>query len=159
MIASKAVAAYVESMALPSPDVETLSRTSRKPASTSRTRIYIASPFFSLGQRWVVDEARRCLLEFGLDVFSPIHDVGSGPGDEVAPSDLKALRECDAVFAILDGNDTGTLFELGYAKALGIPVYALAQAVSEEDLKMVSGSGCRVFDDFVTALHHLAWRT
>jgi hypothetical protein len=34
----------------------------------------------------------------------------------------------------------------------------LAQTVSEEDLKMVAGSGCKVFDDFVTALHHAAWR-
>jgi nucleoside 2-deoxyribosyltransferase len=159
LIASSAVADYVESMALPSPSVDVLASTSRKPAIAVRSRVYIAGPFFSLGQRWVVDEARRCLRELGLDVFSPIHDVGSGPACHVAPSDLKALEECDAVFAILDGNDTGTLFELGYAKARAIPIYAVAQAVSDDDLKMVAGSGCRVFDDFVTALHHLAWRT
>jgi nucleoside 2-deoxyribosyltransferase len=158
-IASKAVAAYVESMALPIPDSNRLEVVPRSPAKDSSGRIYIAGPFFSLGQRWVVDEARRCLWELGLDVFSPIHDVGPGPADRVAPSDLNALEQCDAVFAILDGNDTGTLFEVGYAKARKMPIYALAQAVSEEDLKMVAGSGCRVFDDFVTALHHVVWRT
>jgi nucleoside 2-deoxyribosyltransferase len=161
-IASYAVAAYVESMALPVPTPTTLLSSARKVATASRHRVYIASPFFSLGQRWVVDEARRCLGELGLNVFSPVHDIGPGPAKDVAPSDLKALDECDIVFAILDGNDPGTLFELGYAKApkaRGIPVYALAQSVSEEDLKMVVGSGCRVYDDFVTALHHAAWRT
>ena len=69
------------------------------------------------------------------------------------------MKECDRVLAILDGIDSGTLFEVGYARARGVPVYALAQAVAPEDLKMVKGSGCRVFDDFVTAIHHAAWLT
>jgi nucleoside 2-deoxyribosyltransferase len=65
---------------------------------------------------------------------------------------------CDRVFAVLDGIDSGTVFEVGYARALGVPVYALAQAVPPEDLKMVSGSDCRIFDELVTAIHHTAWR-
>jgi nucleoside 2-deoxyribosyltransferase len=159
VIASNAVASYVESMALPVPAASTLLAQSRKTAAASRSRVYIASPFFSLGQRWVVDETRRCLRELGLDVFSPVHDIGPGPAHEVAPRDLTALDGCDTVFGIIDGSDPGTLFEIGYAKARGIAIYALAQSVSEEDLKMVLGSGCKVFDDFVTALHHVAWRT
>jgi nucleoside 2-deoxyribosyltransferase len=77
----------------------------------------------------------------------------------VAPADLAALDDCDAIFAVLDGLDSGTVFEVGYARALKKPIYVVAQAVPDEDLKMVVGSGCRVFDDFVTALHHTAWRT
>jgi nucleoside 2-deoxyribosyltransferase len=92
-------------------------------------------------------------------VFSPVHEIGHGSASVVAPADLAALDECDVVFAILDGLDSGTLFEIGYARALNKPVYALAQSISEEDLKMVVGSGCRVFEDFVTALHCVAWRT
>ena len=93
-----------------------------------------------------------------MDVFSPVHDVGPGPASEVAPADIAELRGCDVVFAILDGLDSGTLFEVGYARALGKPVYVLAQRVSTEDLKMVEGSGCRIYGDLVTALHHLVWR-
>ena len=65
------------------------------------------------------------------------------------------------MFALLDGMDSGTLFEVGWAQARipPKPVYALAQSASEEDLKMIAGSGCRVFDDLATALHHAAWRT
>lgn len=158
-LASRAVAAYVDSMSLPVPAVVALRGMDLAEAGTKGGKVYLAGPFFTISQRWLIDESRRCLRELGLDVFSPVHDVGAGPAEAVAPADLAALDGCDAVFAILDSLDSGTLFEVGYARARSKPVYALAQAVSEEDLKMVVGSGCRVFDDFVTALHHVAWRT
>lgn len=156
--ASRAVAEYVGSMALPIPSADSLAKSPLAEARAVGGRIYLAGPFFTLGQRWLIDEARRAIRELGMDVFSPVHDVGHGPAEAVATADLEALNGCDAVFAILDGLDSGTLFEVGYARAHSKPVYALAQTVSDEDLKMITGSGCRVFDDFVTALHHLAWR-
>ena len=157
-LASRAVSHYAETMALPAAPVQELSQAPRVPASTVPGKVYLASPFFNLGQRWLVDEARRCLTELGLEVFSPVHDVGPGRAHEVGPADIQALESCDRVFAILDGLDAGTIFEVGYARAKGTPVYALAQAVSEEDLKMVVGSDCQVFHDFVTALHYAAWK-
>jgi nucleoside 2-deoxyribosyltransferase len=157
-LASQAVSHYAETMGLPAVPAQQLLESRRKPASTVSGKVYLASPFFNLGQRWLVDEARRCLTELGLEVFSPVHDVGPGPAQEVGPKDIEALNASDRVFAILDGLDAGTIFEVGYARAKGIPVYALAQAVAEEDLKMVVGSDCSVFFDFVTALHHTAWR-
>jgi len=157
-LASRAVAAYVESMALPVPSVEVLRGTERAPVRTVAGTVYLASPFFSMGERWLVEEARRALYALGMQVFSPLHDVGPGSAKHVAPLDLEAIENCDVVFAVLDGLDSGTLFEVGYARKAEKPVYALAQTVSEEDLKMVEGSGCRVYADFVTALHHLVWR-
>lgn len=158
-LASRAVAAYVDTMALPSPDAEAL-RSDRRPPATSRPgRVYLASPFFSMGERWVVEEARRALLALGMEVFSPFHDVGPGPAAEVAPADLAAVDDCDLMFAVLDGLDSGTIFEVGYARRAGKPVYALAQTVPDEDLKMIEGSGCKVYSDFVTALHHVVWRS
>lgn len=157
-LASKAVAAYVDSMALPIPSAANLNATNLPEAKAAGGRVYLAGPFFTLGQRWLVDEARRCLLELGLEVFSPVHEIGPGPAEVVASADLAGLDQSDVVFAILDGIDSGTLFEVGHARAMGKPVYALAQTVSEEDLKMIAGSGCHVIDDFVTALHHVAWR-
>jgi nucleoside 2-deoxyribosyltransferase len=159
LLASRAVAAYAGTMALPIPAKEGLESEPLLETNTKPGRVYLAGPFFSLGQRWVIDEARNALLGLGLAVFSPVHDVGRGPAEKVAPADLAAMNECDRVLAILDGIDSGTLFEVGYARARGVPVYALAQAVAPEDLKMVKGSGCRVFDDFVTAIHHAAWLT
>jgi nucleoside 2-deoxyribosyltransferase len=158
-LASRAVSQYAETMALPSAPASELSQGQRAPASTVPGKVYLASPFFNLGQRWLVDEARRCLTELGLTVFSPVHDIGPGPAEMVGPADLAALDTCDRVFAILDGLDAGTVFEVGYARAKNLPVYVLAQSVSEEDLKMVTGSNCNVFFDFVTALHHTAWKS
>jgi nucleoside 2-deoxyribosyltransferase len=68
------------------------------------------------------------------------------------------LERCDRLFAILDGLDAGTIFEIGYARKLGIPVYAYAETVSSEDCKMFTGSGCKLFDDYVTAIYATAWK-
>jgi Nucleoside 2-deoxyribosyltransferase/pfkB family carbohydrate kinase len=158
-LASRGVAEYVESMSLPVPPRSALQQQTRSEARIIPSSIYLAGPFFTVGQRWLVDEARRCLMELDLTVFSPAHEVGPGHATMVAAADLSALDACEAAFAILDGLDSGTLFEVGYARARNKPVYVLAQTVSEHDLKMVLGSGCMVFDDLVTALHHAAWRT
>ena len=140
------------------PPIEDLLRREAVDTIATSSEVYLASPFFTVGQRWLVDEARRGLADLGLKVFSPLHEIGPGPAHVVAPADIAALKKCDIVFAILDGLDSGTIFEVGYARALKKPVYALAQNVSTEDLKMIEGSGCRVYHDLVTALHHAAWR-
>jgi len=158
-VASRAVAEYANSMALPCPSLPDLEKSLLPEAQAFDGEAYLAGPFFTISQRWLIDEARRCLSELGMKVFSPVHDIGHGPAETIAPADLAALDKCDVVFAILDGIDSGTVFEIGHARARGKPVYVLAQTVSEEDLKMVVGSGCQVFDDFVTAIHHTAWRT
>ena len=156
-LASAAVSAYANSRELRAPSAEALRREAIATRAVSG-EVYLASPFFTVSQRWLVDEVRQGLAGLGLEVFSPLHEIGPGPADEVAPADIAALKKCDVVFAILDGLDSGTVFEVGYARALEKPVYALAQNVSTEDLKMIEGSGCRVYHDLVTALHHAAWR-
>lgn len=157
-LASKATAFYVESMSVPIPTESDLRKLTYPPAKFNQQKVYIAGPFFDLGQRWVIEEVRRVLIDIGLTVFSPFHEVGDGPANIIAPADIKGLKECDVVFALLDGTDSGTLFEVGYACSINMPVYALAQRTSEEDLKMVEGSGCKVFNDLSTSIHHLAWK-
>ena len=105
----------------------------------------------------MIDEARAALFDVGLEVFSPVHDVGFGDPDKVAAADLSALERCDAVFAVVEGLDSGTLFEAGYARARGIPVVAYVENEKQGDLLMLQGSGCRIFTDFVSAIYHTAW--
>ena len=157
-LASTAVSAYAENRELPVPSTEALLRREAVATKAISGEVYLASPFFNVSQRWLVDEVRRSLADLGLKVFSPLHEIGPGPADEVAPADIAALKKCDIVFAVLDGLDSGTVFEVGFTRALEKPVYALAQNVSTEDLKMIEGSGCRVYHDLVTALHHAVWR-
>ncbi len=70
---------------------------------------------------------------------------------------VRCLETCDRVFAILDGLDAGTVFEVGYARKLGLPVIAYSETVSAEDCKMIAGSGCQIVNDFATAIYQTAW--
>ena len=156
-IASRAVSQYVELRSLPVPtEAET---NERKPLKLNKKagRIYLGGPFFDIAKRWLVEELLRTLENMGASVFSPFHDVGSGPAKAVAKKDLDGLRDCSAVLALIDGSDPGTLFEIGYARSKRIPVVALAENVNETDKTMLIGTDCEVVDDFATAIYRVLW--
>jgi len=119
--------------------------------------VYLAGPFFNISQRWLIEESRNALRNQGLFVFSPIHDVGRGPADKVYGPDIEAIVKCDLMFACLDGLDAGTLFEIGYARAIGKPVVVYTTSTREEDLKMPEGSKCNIIRDFTTAIYQTVW--
>jgi len=156
-LASRAVSRYVDTKSLPIPTAQELGSTDLVPIIAGTGKVYIAAPFFNLAERWLVEEIRGQLIDIGIPVFSPLHDVGDGPGDVVAPQDLAGLDECQVVLAILNGSDAGTIFEVGYAVAKGIPVVALAQNMRPEDLKMPTGSGCTIVGDLASAIYQAMW--
>jgi len=156
-LASRATSHYVNTHGLPIPSADALMEMAAERVVPGTGKIYIAAPFFNLAERWVVEEVRNQLLAMNVSVFSPLHDVGEGPGEVVAPLDLQGLDECQAVLAILNGADAGTIFEIGYAVARGIPVVGLAQNMRPEDVKMPAGSGCRIVGDLVSAIYHAVW--
>lgn len=119
--------------------------------------VYLAGPFFTMAERWLISESRAALSGQGVRVFSPLHEVGHGPAGVVVPADLEALGRSAAVFAILDGLDSGTLFEVGWATARGIPCVAFVQNEHVETLKMLHGTDCLVVDDFTSAIYHAVW--
>ena len=127
------------------------------PRPVPQDSIYLAAPFFNVGQQWVVDETREALKDMGFNVFSPIHDVGAGLANDVAGADLEALGQSGVVLAILDGLDPGTLFEVGHAVALGIPVVAVAEDVPPTALTMFEGSGCDIVPDLTTGIYRTCW--
>lgn len=161
--ASKATAYYCERMTLPSR--EDLDGFAPEPVRTSpqfqqgvKRQIYLAGPFFDLSQVWMIEEARRKLAEGGLKVFSPFHDIGLGAAHQVVQQDLEAIKDSDLVFAIADGLDSGTLYEIGYARALGKPVVIYSERESDDDLKMAAGSACAICRNFTTALYTTFWK-
>lgn len=127
------------------------------PRKVPATQIYLAGPFFNTAQQWLIDEARGALTDMGFKVFSPVHEVGFGPAEEVAPADLHGLDESGLVLAIMDGLDPGTIFEIGYARAKRIPVVVVAESVDANALTMVLGSGCEVTNDFTTGIYSACW--
>lgn len=156
--ASRSTADYVETRALPIMATCTGGQT-REIAARTGGRIYLAGPFREAGQRMLVDDARSQLHAFGMRVFSPIHDIGPGNAEIVVQQDLAAIRECDAVFAILNGSSPGTVFEVGYARALDKPVFCVTQNMRDVDLKLPRGAGAYLHEDYVSALFQIAWRS
>lgn len=127
---------------------------SRKPSDAT---IYLAGPFFTMSQLWLVEEARTALRHAGFKVFSPYHDVGIGDADMVVPADIQGIEDADVMFALCDGLDAGTLFEIGYAVKKGLPVVAFGEQTSDEAMKMLYGTKCKVFRDFTSAIYHAQW--
>ncbi|MDT0263417.1 PfkB family carbohydrate kinase [Jatrophihabitans lederbergiae] len=121
-----------------------------------KARVYLAGPFFSTSELWLVDVVRRSLLALGVDVFSPVHDVGLG-GLEVAEADLAGLAACSGVLALFDGADPGTIFEIGWAVKAGIPVVGFADRLDAEGTKMLEGSGVELHRDLSSAAYRSAW--
>ncbi|OEZ49276.1 nucleoside 2-deoxyribosyltransferase [Janthinobacterium sp. MP5059B] len=135
---------------LPPPCVPTTS-------SGEKRTIYLAGPFFTVSQRWLVDSLRETFLKLNIDVFSPIHDAGEGDPDVVAREDLLGIDKCDVLFAICDGLDSGTIFEVGYAIATRKPVVAFTQVENKSDLTMLTGTGCLIESDLDTAIYRAIW--
>lgn len=155
--ASRAVSHYVETRSDRLATDEEIAK-DRRPVAITPGKIYLAGPFFTMAQRWLIEEAKDQLLQMNLDVFSPLHHVGRGPAEVVAEADLAGLEECDRVFAVLDGLDAGTLFEVGYARKMGIPVYGYGETIEPENSKMITGSGCHLIPDFATAIYFAGWK-
>lgn len=155
--ASRSVAQFVDGHVIPL-DEDATNDSVRVINVASDGPIYLAAPFFDLAQRWMVEETFHTLTGLGAVVFSPLHEVGTGlSAKAIAEADLEGLRGCSKVLALVDGADPGTLFEVGYARALGIPVVALAERLEAENLTMISGSGCDVVTDFTTAIYRILW--
>lgn len=135
-----------------------LASASRDPGSSpTPPMVYLAGPFFTLGERWLVDLVRDALWAQGVKVFSPFHDVG--PGDEsVAIADIEGLKKCGSVIALLDNSDFGTVYEAGWAERDGIPVVGYASRPDKEGAKMLIGLGGELHDNLSSAVYRAAWR-
>ncbi|MDT7542428.1 MAG: hypothetical protein QOE33_2332 [Acidobacteriota bacterium] len=162
-IASLSTAYYCQTKSLPIPtDISKTFSPSPLIAGPGKfpvahNQVYLAGPFFTMAERWMIDQSRRHLSEQGFKVFSPFHDVGYGTASEVVPADIEALNKSDIVFAVLDGLDSGTLFEVGYARAMNKPVVAFVQNEGENNLKMLQGTKCEIVDDFASAIYRVTW--
>jgi nucleoside 2-deoxyribosyltransferase len=162
-LASLSTAYYCQTTALPiSPDIlKTFAPSPVNPGSGNfpieHNRVYLAGPFFTMAERWLIDQSRRHLSDQGFEVFSPLHDVGYGTAAEVVPKDVEAIERSDFVFAVVDGLDSGTLFEVGFARALGRPVVAFVQNETAQSLKMLQGTQCEIVDDFASAIYRVTW--
>ncbi|PPD01828.1 MAG: nucleoside 2-deoxyribosyltransferase [Hyphomicrobium sp.] len=155
--ASRCVSAYAETQSIDAIVEQNVNN--RKPILVKRKpKVYLAGPFFSLSQRFLIEEAKRALESLSADVFSPLHEVGlEDTPQEIATADLRGLDQCTAILALITDLDVGTIFEIGYATAKDIPVVAYSEGVKDEHLTMLMGSGCVCSSDFCSAIYQSIW--
>ena len=99
----------------------------------SRYRVYLAAPLFSEAERSYNSLLAGLLKKNLFEVYLP-QDAGDGSAgrgkrehERLFLMNKKALEQADIVVSVIDGADadSGTSWEMGYAHALGKPVFAL----------------------------------
>jgi nucleoside 2-deoxyribosyltransferase len=161
-LASKATAYYCQNQGFPtSTALSSFTPNAIQPSEGyikgDQRMVYLAGPFFSLAQLWQIEQARENLIDMGLAVFSPYHDVGHGSASDVVHLDIAAIHSCAVVLAIADGMDPGTVFEVGYARSIGKPVILYSENETSSNKKMMQGSGCILCDDYTTSIYKTLW--
>jgi nucleoside 2-deoxyribosyltransferase len=156
-LASQATAYYANSITLPIPLNLKLNFESFLRKSPNKKKVYLAGPFFTMAERWIIDQFRNALISFNIDVFSPLHEVGLGKASDVVGPDLEGINNCELIIAILDGLDSGTLFEIGYAKAKGKTVIVFVENEKPGALTMLEGTNCIFESDFSSCVYKTFW--
>ncbi len=94
-----------------------------------KSKIYLSGPLFSHAEiEW--SGRAKAFLEKRLggraEVIWP-HEIARGSPEEIFQVNLRALRDCDLMVAILDGPqvDDGTAWEIGYFYAHGKKVFGI----------------------------------
>lgn len=118
-------------------------------------RIYLASPFFNQDQLERVEKVEKILDDKFQMVFSPrkaqYDDLEFGSVEwrtEVFLNNQKHIDHADVVVAIYDGEDSGTMWEIGYAYGKGVPVVVFKENPEQPLNLMISDSLHSYIDGF-----------
>jgi hypothetical protein len=123
----------------------------------SNKQVYLASPFFSIAELILVDKIRNSLLNFGVKVFSPFHDIGFGDDVTIAQKDIDGINNSDIIFCVFDNLDSGTLIESGYSLAKNKKIIGYHRTSDDNKLLMLKPSNIKMFNNLTTAIYHTIW--
>ena len=120
-------------MSMPAPEAASApARMSPEPDGTpphrpaGRRVIYLANPLgFAESGRHALGPIRAELEALGVNVWEPFAECAGRTPREIGRLCLEHIRESDGIFAVVNGNppDEGVMVEIGYAFALGKPVF------------------------------------
>lgn len=130
-------------------------------------RAYLAGPFSNEAERSFTEMVMNAILRrFGdrLDLYVPHRDTGIlGPDSldaqrRLAFSDnLDAMNAADIFLVLLDGEDAGVCWEMGYSYARGLPMVGLWTGVRDKPNLMLEQSATLVssVEELLSALAQL----
>jgi len=78
------------------------------------------------------------------DIGTKLHMSG-----KIMEKCLQLLVECDIMIALIDGDDTGTAFEAGYANAINKPVILISETLCNSANAMLIGSAKAMIDNIL----------
>ena len=115
-----------------------------------RKHVYLAAPFFNEYQRDLVTFIEQSFMKAGsgatLPLFSPRLDGGILKADatdkergEIFDSNVQAIQQAGWMLAVIDDFDTGTIWEMGLAHALGVEVLAYSDILGRGLNVMLAG--------------------
>jgi nucleoside deoxyribosyltransferase len=96
-------------------------------------KLFLSGPFFNEEETSRLNKVKNALESLGYEVYSTSHANKRinliDPEEKNRRFSLlcEEIKKSDAVFAILDGRDPGTIWETGYAFALSKPVIAFSE--------------------------------
>lgn len=127
-------------------------------------KIYLAGPFFNEEERKNVELTRDILREKKFDVFVPmehkVEDDQKMPnhiwGKKVFEMDKEAIYNCDIMVAIYYGlySDSGTAWEVGFAKCLGKQI-VIVHVGNQKEKSLMIVNGCSLNLDSIKSLKNL----
>lgn len=114
---------------------------------------YFASPFFNEEQVEREEALKKILRDRGNVVFSPKEnlflrrDATFEERQKCFDENCRAILSSAAVFAVTDGKDVGTIWEAGFAYALGIPVVYFCETLPPDGQfnLMLAQSGTAIY--------------
>lgn len=123
-------------------------------------RIFLSGPFFNDEEVERIGRVKNTLETLGYEVYSTSH---RNPPIDLSSHAQKSRRfkllcreieKSDGLFAVLDDRDAGTIWEMGYASALGKPVVAFTEGEPFFSL-MIDGSAL-LLHGFAIINHQIA---
>ena len=117
-------------------------------------KIYLAGPFFNPEQISVQERLEQLCVRKGIPMFSPRleclcpPDASSEQRASTFAMNVDHIVKAKFVFARIDDFDPGTMWELGYAFAFGIPSFAYTTVPGRGLNLMLAESGLRLVCDW-----------
>ena len=116
-------------------------------------KVYLASPFFNDEQVEREERVKKKLRGLGVTVLSPKEfcfcppDASDELREKTFKDNLKHIKEADAIFAITNGKDMGTIFEAGFAYGIHKPIIYFYEGLNSQFNLMLAQSGNVVLTD------------
>lgn len=133
--------------------------------------LYFASPFFNPEQVEREERLKAYLRGMGFEVFSPKENTHLQKNADTKAQEttfrqnLDGIKNTDAVFAVTDGKDMGTIWEAGYAFGINKPIIYFAETLGNGQFNlMLARSGNVVYqnmadisaDEIISAIENAA---